>query len=400
MRAAARGPVLRARGIGALGSGAAALGAGLMLPSPQLGAAGVFLLTAVLGSLLMLLIPLGGAVETRSLGTSSPRVGERVRVGVRLSGRAAFFARAARWEDGTAHPAGVARLEQTGRGRSRSLACSYEFMPQHRGEHRLGPLRIIRADPFGFAERSVLLGDTAILTVLPRVLPVPLPGLSAAGIAEGQPVGGTAAGHSDLSARPYVPGDSPRRVHWRATAHRNQLMVRQEEPPAAPLIWLLLDTAHAHWALTPGPPPGALPLFERAVSIAAGAVEQVAESGGRARLLGAGGLDCAFGGAGLSAGPQRARRALATVSTRLPGPAFPRSPRGEPASTVIAVVGALDMASTRELLGLARGARRAIVLAPAGLGAGPRDALLAAGWRVVDLLADAEAGAARREVHP
>jgi uncharacterized protein (DUF58 family) len=39
-------------------------------------------------------------------------------------------------------------------------------------------------------------------------------------------------------ARPYQPGDSRRRVHWSATAHAGELMVRELERPSAEPVTL------------------------------------------------------------------------------------------------------------------------------------------------------------------
>ncbi len=42
-------------------------------------------------------------------------------------------------------------------------------------------------------------------------------------------------------ARPYVPGDSRRLVHWRATAHAGRLMVRELEQPSAGPVAVTVD---------------------------------------------------------------------------------------------------------------------------------------------------------------
>jgi uncharacterized protein (DUF58 family) len=42
-------------------------------------------------------------------------------------------------------------------------------------------------------------------------------------------------------ARPYVPGDSRRVVHWRATAHAGKLMVRELEHPSAGPVTVTVD---------------------------------------------------------------------------------------------------------------------------------------------------------------
>ena len=42
-------------------------------------------------------------------------------------------------------------------------------------------------------------------------------------------------------ARPYVPGDSRRLVHWRSTAHAGKVMVRELEQPAARAVTITVD---------------------------------------------------------------------------------------------------------------------------------------------------------------
>lgn len=49
--------------------------------------------------------------------------------------------------------------------------------------------------------------------------------------------------HSGLprGARPYIPGDARRQVHWRATAHTGQLMVKELERPSGEPVTVVVD---------------------------------------------------------------------------------------------------------------------------------------------------------------
>jgi uncharacterized protein (DUF58 family) len=49
--------------------------------------------------------------------------------------------------------------------------------------------------------------------------------------------------HSGLprGARPYVPGDARRNVHWRATAHTGELMVKELERPSGEPVTVVVD---------------------------------------------------------------------------------------------------------------------------------------------------------------
>ena len=51
----------------------------------------------------------------------------------------------------------------------------------------------------------------------------------------------TAAGDAVRTVRPYVPGDSPRLVHWPTTARTGTLIVRELEPPVRVGLVVLVD---------------------------------------------------------------------------------------------------------------------------------------------------------------
>ena len=64
--------------------------------------------------------------------------------------------------------------------------------------------------------------------------------------------------------RAFRPGDSPRHIHWRTTARRGELMVREFEDLPNDNLMLLVDP----WTATPAPP-GVNPDLERLLSLAA-----------------------------------------------------------------------------------------------------------------------------------
>ena len=63
-----------------------------------------------------------------------------------------------------------------------------------------------------------------------------------AGSGENRPRAIASAGEDDATVREYRDGDDLRRVHWRSTARRGELMVRREEQPWQSRCALLLDT--------------------------------------------------------------------------------------------------------------------------------------------------------------
>ncbi|MFF1633783.1 DUF58 domain-containing protein [Leifsonia sp. NPDC058248] len=114
----------------------------------------------------------------------------------------------------------------------------------HRGSHPVGPLIVSRTDPFGLAYAEYALGHPRQFVVTPRVSSLPGGDLD---IARSEGTEHELLRHSipsadELIAREYRPGDPLRRVHWRATARHDKLMVRQEERRSNPEAWLLFDT--------------------------------------------------------------------------------------------------------------------------------------------------------------
>ncbi|MDI3340786.1 MAG: DUF58 domain-containing protein [Sphaerobacter sp.] len=119
----------------------------------------------------------------------------------------------------------------------------YRVVCARRGYYRFGPARLRTGDVFGFAARSEAREDVDALIVYPRVLPV-----TAFGLPAKQPFGDERPAKPLLEdplriagVRPYMPGDHPRRVHWRATARTGALQAKQYEPSATPTLAIFLD---------------------------------------------------------------------------------------------------------------------------------------------------------------
>lgn len=136
-----------------------------------------------------------------------------------------------------------------GRGSHRpaSARLRYTLRAPRRGKFILGPLRIRVADPFGLAWGLTVAGEGQAATALPEVVE-----LADAGIVFTDADGATrrvnhrsVGGDHDLTTRDYRAGDPLRRVHWRASAHHGELMVRQEEQRSNSEAHILLDTRAA-----------------------------------------------------------------------------------------------------------------------------------------------------------
>lgn len=116
-------------------------------------------------------------------------------------------------------------------------------LPARRGQYRLGPLEIGAEGPFGLWSWTRELFSEREITVLPRLHPLPHWPLEQA-----EAYGRAAAGHSPyadptlvVSTRPMLPGDSPRRIHWKRTAHTGALQVREVEPASGGQGIVVLD---------------------------------------------------------------------------------------------------------------------------------------------------------------
>jgi uncharacterized protein (DUF58 family) len=114
---------------------------------------------------------------------------------------------------------------------------------QRRGLFTLGPWELHLGDPLGLFRVVHRYSDTHSLLVYPRIMNLPslsLPRGTASGASRTsqRSVEPTIAASS---ARDYVPGDAMRSVHWRITAHRDSLMVREFDLEPSGNLWIVLD---------------------------------------------------------------------------------------------------------------------------------------------------------------
>jgi uncharacterized protein (DUF58 family) len=112
-----------------------------------------------------------------------------------------------------------------------------------RGHFRIEPLQIRTGDPFGFFEASASVGQGIAVVVYPRIERLPMWRLPAASIE-----GSHAAPERTLqttplatAVRPYAPGDSFNRIHWRSTARHGEIQVKEFELEQTADAWIFLD---------------------------------------------------------------------------------------------------------------------------------------------------------------
>jgi uncharacterized protein (DUF58 family) len=144
-----------------------------------------------------------------------------------------------------------------------------------RGLWTVGPLRARIEDPFGLALLATDVGPDAALVVYPRIEVLhettprdPRPGGGRSSLFQL-----ASAAEEFYSIRDWQHGDDLRKVHWRSSAKRGRLQIRQDEVRPFPRATVVLDTALDH--------PEAL---EWAVSAAASAIWELARQGFGVRL--------------------------------------------------------------------------------------------------------------------
>lgn len=352
---------LTRRGIVSLVAAAGCQVVALAADLPFLTFAAVLLVALVAAAAVDVVITPRRIDGTRAVHPVVVESGHDVRVRIDLSGTTPE----ATWHDG----------EYAGEG----SCAEYVVRCQRRGMRAIGPLVVDVEDHFGLVRRSVEVAAPDSVLVTPRILA--LDDLMAGRLdprgedSEASRVGG--GGQDDLVARPYVSGDETRRLHWKATARRGRLMVRQEEDRDHPRVLVALDTAATVHDTEPdrdGWSPS--PSFERAVSAAASLVRGLAESGYDVTLRAGTDLRIVVpAGRGTDGAAQRAlaeiapeqyldRRVLALDAGR---------------GSTIVVTGRVDARSSRDLVN-AFGEGDVIVLATQ-LPESVRTTLAEAGWR-------------------
>ncbi len=121
-----------------------------------------------------------------------------------------------------------------------------------RGVYRSGIVRLVSQDPFGLFRLRRDFVDPNPYIVFPAVEALPDLDARFAGL----PSDSRATKHweqitTDVSSiRPYVEGDSMRRIHWPYTARMGELMVKEFDMGLSAEAWVLLDMHHlSHYGI-------------------------------------------------------------------------------------------------------------------------------------------------------
>ncbi len=202
-----------------------------------------------------------GLEVDRVVDPARPEVGDDARVQLHLRATGASPA-VDLWEPVAGVGGAALRVAPLRRGER--ATATYRLPTARRGLVQVGPLSGEMRDAFGLARRSTWLASAREVLVFPTAVEVPLPHLGSGTGALSRHLARRAIGHASAdefrSLRDYVPGDDLRRVNWRASARRDDLVVRETDPAASLHLTAVFDL-HANLYDPES--------FERAVSVVA-----------------------------------------------------------------------------------------------------------------------------------
>ena len=251
----------------------------------------------------------------------------------------------------------------------------YTLRALPRGRYTFGAAEVVIEDPFGLQRVTVPVGEPGVLVVYPRLVDLErLFSETGARSHEGRRMLlRRPSGFDFHGVREYEEGESLRGVHWRSTARRGQLMVKELEDAPRDETAVVLDSDAAAVA---GAPPNSS--FDVQVRAAGSVLRAHARRGRRAVLVVASALRESQRVASSDGDWRRALDLLAGLEPSAGGSVAPLL--GEDASAagrsldVTVVTGRLDPRLVERLVHLALSRRRVslVYVDPASFGGRPR----------------------------
>jgi uncharacterized protein (DUF58 family) len=163
---------------------------------------------------------------------------------------------------------------------------AYAVVPDKRGSHLLGPATVTTMAPLGLLVGTTTVAEPTALLVAPRWLKLTIPPPQQ----DPDRTSNAAVPTDELvvdpsGVRQYRTGDPRRLVHWKATARRDTLMVREQVQRRITDVWVVADTVAAV----------ADDAFETGLAVAASLTASMAAAGHRVHLVTTGsGLEANF----------------------------------------------------------------------------------------------------------
>ena len=240
----------------------------------------------------------------------------------------------------------------------------YPMLGRVRGRFATGPLLVRTTDPFGLVQLDRQFVATTEVMVTPQVFDLSAARASGGGgsTGEARPHRIGVVGQDDALVREYRRGDEVRRIHWRSTAHRGEIMVRREEQAWDPSARVVLDSrlgAHAGQGLQSS--------LEWAVSATASVALHLLAEGFSVEVYEADGPLHATGAMGQpsSTTAELVLSRLTDLTPRLTSTlhyAVESAVEDRPGQLVVAVLGRMDAADADALLRLQRSRAQCLAL--------------------------------------
>jgi uncharacterized protein (DUF58 family) len=160
-------------------------------------------------------------------------------------------------------------------GAGETLRRTYGFQPARRGRVEFKEFQIFTRFPFGLFSKSLTLPASQSALVFPALEPIrSLRNFGSPRDAGERVPAPSGSGADAIGLRAYVPGDSLRRIHWRASMRRRSLLVREVESEHEAEVEVRLQTRGAQ--------PGER--FERSVVWVASEIAALLDAGSRVAL--------------------------------------------------------------------------------------------------------------------
>lgn len=120
----------------------------------------------------------------------------------------------------------------------------YSLRPVRRGEYQFGKTRVFVTSRLSFLERRYSFGEKQAVAVYPSFIAMrkaELLALAGKQLGENKQVRVASVSTTFDQIKPYIPGDDPRTVNWKATAKCNRLMVNSYMEERSQQVYCLVD---------------------------------------------------------------------------------------------------------------------------------------------------------------
>ncbi len=123
-----------------------------------------------------------------------------------------------------------------------TAVASYRFESPRRGIFELGTMRVLTRYPFGLIEKGYTIYLPDEIVVYPKLLEHAAASPLRPMQGDAAPIHQTGSGSEFAgSVRFYREGDEARNIHWKRTASRGELVIREHEQESSALVTLSVD---------------------------------------------------------------------------------------------------------------------------------------------------------------